>query len=211
MKTKKIISLLAACALLSSCHTSKTALSGYYERPYNERPVMERPSWPNYDIDNENSFAVFSRICPVVNQQSMGKPVKFIGEETDKTRYTLYRCKEATYVVYEYPIWQDWCFFCFYEGRRIVDVDTGDEYLLREVEHLPLNQCFWIHGQNGVWVRFVMVYPPLPDTVKVIQFFSPGGPERKWLNPEPSRSEPVFVDDLRPKPLAPPNKGRIIY
>ena len=208
---KRIISLLAVSALLSSCHTQKMESAGYDERPYNTRPIMERPAWPNYDIDNENSFAVFSQICPVVGQKSKGKKVMFLDQGPSNGRYTLYRCHEATYVVYEYLIWQDWCFFCFYEGKRIVDADTGDEYLLREVERLPLNQCFWIHGQTNQWVRFVLVFPPLPDTVKRIQFFNPGGPGRKWLHPMPERSEIIKVASLRPQIISSTPKGRIIY
>lgn len=213
MRTFRTIALVAAITLLTGCQTKQAALATetYDDRPYNEKPIMERPAWPNYDIDNQNSFAVFSRIMPV-KEFNLGHQITIIGQSKPNERYTLYRCKEATYITVDYLVPQDWYFFCWYEGSCIIDCDTGDEYMLRELEHLPLNQCFWVHGMAGKWARFVEVYPPLPASVRRIQLFSPGGPERQWLYPTPSRSKIMQLDDIRPTNAGHARKqGRTIY
>lgn len=197
--------------ILAGCQTKRAALAteAYDDRPYNEKPVMERPAWPNYDIDNENSFAVFGKILPV-SRQDLGHEINLTGQSA--VRYTLYRCKDATYVTVDYYVPQDWYFFCWYEGSRIIDCDTGDEYMLRELEHLPLNQCFWVHGMSGKWARFVEVYPPLPASVRRIQLFYPGGPQRQWLYTEPRRSKTIRLDNIRPTNAGHARKqGRTIY
>ncbi|MBR3442140.1 MAG: hypothetical protein IKG96_00610 [Bacteroidaceae bacterium] len=99
---KQYTFLAAALLLLCACGTQKQAVSSlplYDERPTNEIPTIERPAWPNYDTQNENSFAVFSHIYePPVRQ---GVPL--VGSQGDGSNATwrLYRCKDATYLTYD--------------------------------------------------------------------------------------------------------------
>lgn len=213
---KKAIIWAAAAMLLVGCHVQKTTLfvigtSPYDERPVNEKPTMERPAWPNYDIHNENSFAVFSHVASPTKPSDRKVQLMVDYGRPWSEFMTLYRCKEATYVVYSYVVPQDWFFFCFYEGDCIIDADTGDEYRLREVEHFPLNQCFWVHGMEGRQVGFVLVYPPLPDSVKRIRYFGAAGPHRRWFSPSAQKSKVYDLNDLRPHGASGSNvTGRII-
>ena len=196
MKTYINISLCLLTALLLSCSSVNEIgqeTSVLMQRPVNIKPTMERPAWPNYDIDNQNSFAIFSDMCTLDSRDIQNK---FLWENA---YITLYRCNDATYVAFDYLIPQECLFFCFYDNLQIIDADTGDSYLLREVEHFPLNQCFWIHGMTGKYVRFVKVFPPLSDSVRRIQFFDAGGSKRKWFYPSPSRSGVVDIKKLYPK------------
>lgn len=200
---KFMFTLMAAATMLIACRT-QSALADYDVRPENKQPVLERPAWPNYDVHNDRSFAAFSHIQTASPN----------GVSTFHGTYTLYRCEDATYLCYDYtvPTYQDWWFFRFTEGSAIIDADTHDRYMLRHVEHFPMNQCFWIYGQAGETIRIVSVYPPLPSSVKNIQFYEASAPSRQWMAGGESLSRTYKVKDLRPKPsvLQQMKKGRII-
>lgn len=196
----------AGCAL--TCAAQRLAGNNdteedFDQRPENKAPQLERPAWPNYDVNNENSFAVFNSVQSVHESQG----TRIFGSRHEE-RWTLFRCKEATYVAYDWlvPSYQDWWFFRFTTGSAIIDADTGDRYLLREVEYFPMDQCFWIHGQAGQTIRLVLVFAPLPKKVKHVQFYEAGALSRKWMDGSPSRSKTFNVKRLRPK--AEPNVFR---
>lgn len=201
--------LMAAATMLTGCHT-QSKLAAYDERPENKQPVLERPAWPNYDLHNDRSFAAFSHIQTA--PEGSGTYLKK-EDGTEIGRITLYRCKEATYVCYDWdvPTHQDWWFFRCNEGAAIIDADTGDRYLIQRVEHFPMNQCYWIYGQSGETIRLIDVYPPLPPSVKNIQIYEPTAPSRKWMDGSGSLSRTYKVNDLRPRPKSTSkNMGRII-
>ncbi len=212
---KKIMFLLfAASAMLTSCHTTKSILADYDKRPENKQPVLERPAWPNYDLHNDRSFAAFSHI-QTVPEDEMGKYL--IEEDGSFTsgRYTLYRCKDATYMTYDWtvPNNQDWFFWRFTTGSALIDADTGDRYLLRQVEHFPLDQCFWIYGQSTETIRLVLEFPPLPLSVKRIQWYEASAESRRWMDGTGMITKAYNVEDLRPHTKnkeVTKKKGRII-
>ena len=86
----------------------------------------------------------------------------------------------------------------FTTGSMIIDADTGDQYMLREVEHFPIDQCFWIHGQPGETIRFVLVYPPLPLSVKRIEFYEAPAESHGWLGGDARRTTTITLEELRP-------------
>ena len=122
-----------------------------------------------------------------------------MGSQGDGANATwrLYRCKDATYLTYDYVIPQDWFFFRFTTGSCLIDADTGDRYLLREVEHLPMDQCFWIHGMTGRTIRLVLIYAPLPESVKRICVYEAEGEPRQWMDGSAWMSQPNDVNTLR--------------
>lgn len=209
---KKNIMILVAAAMLSACHTTKNALATHDERPANQQPVLERPAWPNYDLHDDRSFAAFSHI----QTAPAGEQGGYTHRESSgwSGRYTLYRCKDATYLCIDYtiPKQQDWWFWRFTTGSALIDAETGDRYLLQQVEHFPLDQCFWTYGQAGETIRFVEVYPPLPSTVKRIQIYEASAESRRWMDGTGMLTKPISVSDLRPRGKAKsPKQGRIIY
>ena len=212
------IHILAAVAILTSCHSVKSALSSDYdERPENKQPVLERPAWPNYDLHDDRSFAAFSHIQTAPEDLNYNHLACEDGSYTQGS-WTLYRCKDATYVCYDWrvPTSQDWFFFRFTSGSAIIDADTGDRYVINSLEHFPLDQCFWIYGQSGERIRLVEVYPPLPLSVKRIQLYEASAESRRWMDGTGMLTKVINVDDIRPqakkvqKTEEPKQQGRII-
>ena len=208
---KNYIFILMAAAMLTSCHTTKMA---YDERPENIQPVLERPAWPNYDLHDDRSFSAFSHIQTAPNGE--GKRLEKEDGSITSCAYTLYRCKEATYLTCDWrvPSDQDWFFWRFTSGSALIDADTGDRYLLQQLEHFPMDQCFWIYGQSTETIRLVLVFPPLPPTVKHIQWYEASAESRRWMDGKGMITKPVDIDYLRPraKRSEPPKQrqGRII-
>jgi len=210
------MTLTAAAALLAGCHTTKGALSDVYdERPENKQPVLERPAWPNYDLHDDRSFAAFSH----VQTAPRGEGVYVQSEDGSfgHGRTTIYRCKDATYICYDWdvPNDQDWWFFRENSGAAIIDADTGDRYVVVSHEHFPLDQCFWIYGHKNETIRLISRYPKLPASVKRIRIYSPSSEARRWMSGEGSLSKVYQLDDLRPHAKKqekdkPKKQGRII-
>lgn len=200
--------LMATAAMLTSCHTTQIA---YDERPVNKQPVLERPAWPNYNLHDDRSFAAFSH----VQTAPKGEGVYLTKENGGMTSgmYTLYRCKDATYLCYDWtvPDYQDWWFWRMTSGSAIIDADTGDRYLIQSHEHFPLDQCFWIYGQSNETIRLVSVYPPLPPSVKHIQIYEASAESRRWMDGKGFITKPVNVNDLRPRAdLRPQAKDKLL-
>ena len=207
---KKMIIMIAVANVLAGCHSVQIA---YDDRPENKQPVLERPAWPNYDLHNDRSFAAFSHIQTA--PKSEGQHLQEEDGALTSGAYTLYRCKDATYMTDDWtvPKEQDWFFWRFTTGSALIDADTGDRYLLRRVEHFPLDQCFWIYGQSTETIRLVLEFPPLPLSVKRIQWYEASAESRRWMDGTGSITKPILIDDLRPhvKEKQPSKKqGRII-
>lgn len=210
MAMKKYLLIMVATAFITACHTTQIV---YDERPENKQPVLERPAWPNYDLHDDRSFAAFSHIQTAVNDE--GKRLQEEDGALTSGAYTLYRCKDATYLTYDWtvPSSQDWFFWRFTSGSALIDADTGDRYLLQSLEHFPIDQCFWIYGQSNETIRLVSVYPPLPSKVKRIQIYEASAESRRWLDGKGMITKPIDIDYLRPhsKDKQPSKKqGRII-
>lgn len=214
---KKIMILMfAASAMLTGCHTTKSLLANDYdERPENKQPVLERPAWPNYDLHDDRSFAAFSH----VQTAPKGQGIYIQGEDGSfgHGRTTIYRCKDATYVCYDWdvPNDQDWWFFRMTSGSAIIDADTGDRYVVVSHEHFPLDLCFWIYGHKNETIRLISIYPALPLSVKRIQIYEASAEARRWMSGEGSLSKVYNIDDLRPHAKnqeqdKPKKQGRII-
>lgn len=206
---KRMFVISAAIVLTLTVATlSASSREDYDVRPENKVPRIERPAWPDYDLHNQNSFAVFADVQTAPENE--GRQLRWESERVSSGRITLCRCREATYVTYDWtvPSYQDWWFFRWNEGAMIIDADTGDRYMLRHLEHFPMNQCFWIHGQSGETIRIVCVYPPLPLSVKRIRFFDPDVESRQWMSGRGKRSLIYDVESLRPVEAP---RGRIIY
>ena len=201
-----LLALVLACMAMSNGYGRKK-LPTYDVHPANQAPTLERPAWPNYDHQNENSFAVFSNIMEAW-QTDWGQSLW-----SERAKWTLYRCREATYVTFDWqvPDYQDWWFFRFTTGSAIIDADTGDQYLLREIEYFPMDQCFWVHGQSGRTIRFVLVFAPLPLSVEHVQIFEASAPTRRWMDGDAMRSRVFDLDELRPKAERVEKQGRVIY
>lgn len=199
-KEHKHLLIMAALAMLTGCNASKSILDNDYdEHPENKQPVLERPAWPNYDLHDDRSFAAFSHIQTAPENEG----IRLVEEDgsVQHSKTTLYRCKDATYLCYDFhvPDYQDWWFFRETSGSAIIDADTGDRYVVQSHEHFPLDQCFWVYGQKGETIRLIARYPPLPLSVKRVQIYSASAESRRWMSGTGSLSKVYKLDELRPQ------------
>lgn len=80
------------------------------------------------------------------------------------------RTAEATKITMTYPVGGNEWWFYFPKGLSIVDKHTKDIYQIKYVENkFPLDKKFIITGCCNKYVSFVLVFPPLPASVKTIQ------------------------------------------
>jgi hypothetical protein len=61
-----------------------------------------------------------------------------------------------------------------------------------------MNQCFWIYGQKKETIRIVLVFPPLPLSVKRIQIYEASAESRRWMDGKGMITKPVDINVLRP-------------
>ena len=119
-----------------------------------------------YDRQNWNTWKVLT-------DAHLIKPLK------DGTM-ALWRTPEATYVAVGYE--QNWTteYYSFGQGTMLVD-ETGRQYKLREIQGVPKDELFFMEGNSGDYVAFLLVFDPLPLELKEITYIAPGGePFSAW-------------------------------
>ena len=119
-----------------------------------------------YDKQNWNTWKVMT-------DAHLIKPVK------DETM-ALWRTPEATYLAIGYE--QNWTteYWSFERDIKLVD-NTGHQYKIREVLGLPLDELFFMKGNSGDYVAYVLVFDPLPLDISTITYIEPEGePFNAW-------------------------------
>lgn len=111
----------------------------------------------------------------------------------------LYRTKKATYLSIDYFQPKDKWFYFFNSGDRLIDEATGDEYWIRKAENIPMDTCCFVQGAKNRYIRFVLVFPPLPKKVKEVKYFSPSAPSRDTFTGLATREGPFEVEKMRKK------------
>lgn len=195
------IALATLCLLGIGCVSSRQ--QAYYDpRPENSKPTLVQEASKDYTIENTKTFAAYKNVYTISRLEG-----KFLVE--DKGVYQLYLTKDTTYLTVAYFCPQNPWFFFFNSGFSIIDRETGNRYMLREVEYFPTDTCFWIKGAARKYVRFVLKFPPLPLSVEEIDLFSPSSPSRYNFDGSAWRTSGLSVKELRPKERIP--QGEIIY
>ena len=119
-----------------------------------------------YDMQNWNTWKVMT-------DAHLIKPVK------DETM-ALWRTPEATYLAIGYE--QNWTteYWSFERDIKLVD-NTGHQYKIREALGLPLDELFFMKGNSGDYVAYVLVFDPLPLKVSSFTYIEPEGePFNAW-------------------------------
>ena len=119
-----------------------------------------------YDRQNWNTWKVMT-------DAHLIKPLK---NET----MALWRTPEATYLAIGYE--QNWTteYWSFGHDIKLLD-DTGHQYKIREVQGLPLDELFFMKGNAGDYVAYVLVFDPLPLDISTITYIEPEGePFSAW-------------------------------
>ena len=127
-------------------------------RPYNQTPTLERDMSPNYSAHNEQTWPVYTDIQTVSREEYY--------KADDKPQ--VFRGKDCTYVVDYNRIYYYHHWFHPRSNSKLVDPETGIQYMVRQLEHFPLDKYFWVHNMTDKFIKMVSIYPPLPEHVKTV-------------------------------------------
>lgn len=136
-----------------------------------------------YDMQNWNTWKVMTGAHLI-------KPVK---NET----MAIWRTPEATYLAIGYE--QNWTteYWSFGDDIKLLD-DTGHQYKIREVQGLPLDELFFLKGNSGDYVAYVLVFDPLPLELTKFTYIEPEGePFNAWGANWSGHVLPLDVKQLR--------------
>ena len=132
-------------------------------------PVMERDKSPNYAVQNDHTWPVYTQVN-VISEDELFLYATQTSNDGRLQRHQVYRSETCTYVTEVCRIIWDWQWFSFPSTTRLIDPQTGDQYMLRYVEYFPLDTKLWIHGQKDEYICFVYVFPPLGEEVNEVDF-----------------------------------------
>lgn len=136
-----------------------------------------------YDKQNWNTWKVMT-------DAHLIKPLK------DGTM-ALWRTPEATYLAIGFE--QNWTteYWSFGHDIKLLD-DTGHQYKIREVQGLPLDELFFMKGNAGDYVAYVLVFDPLPLELTKFTYIEPEGePFNAWGANWSGQVLPLNVKQLR--------------
>ena len=129
---------------------------------HKERMSEDKP----YDMQNWNTWKV-------MREAHLIKPL-------DNETMALWRTPEATYLAIGYE--QNWTteYWSFGHDIKLLD-NAGRQYKIREVQGLPLDELFFMEGNAGDYVAYVLVFDPLPLSISAITYIEPEGePFNAW-------------------------------
>ena len=111
-----------------------------------------------YDMQNWNTWKVLT-------------DVHLIKPQKDET-LAIWLTPETTYVAIAYE--QNWTreYFTFSSGLILLD-EAGHQYKLRKVQGVPLNELFFMEGNAGDYIAFLMEFDPLPLDLETITYIEP--------------------------------------
>lgn len=156
----------------------------------------------SYTIEDESTFPHYT------NVKLSSLPYDNFNQ---KVLY-MERTKEATLLTVISHVPLDWTWYQFSHNDMIVDSKTGDQYKLRGLKGgLPVDTCFYIRHQQGQVVEFTLIFPPLPKSVKMINYIQIPN-ETRINSGESTRLYHLNVKELlqKEKIYRPRPDGRII-
>lgn len=161
--------MMGAPVTISEGFTGTLDYQTYDTIPQLRKPRVEKEHMSEdkpYDTQNWNTWKVMT-------DAHLIKPLK------DGTM-ALWRTPEATYLAIGYE--QNWTteYWSFGHDIKLLD-PSGRQYKIREVQGLPLDELFFMKGNAGDYVAYVMVFDPLPLDVTDITYIVPEGePFSAW-------------------------------
>lgn len=87
---------------------------------------------------------------------------------------------EATYLAIAYE--QNWTreYWGFEPDTKLID-ERGNQYKLREIQGIPIDEMFFMEGMAGDYLAYVLVFDPLPLELTKITYIAPAGePFNAW-------------------------------
>ena len=137
--------------------------------PQLHKPIVHKEHMSEdkpYDMQNWNTWKVMrgAHLIKPLNDETMA----------------LWRTPEATYLAIGYE--QNWTteYWSFGHDIKLLD-NAGRQYKIREVQGLPLDELFFMEGNAGDYVAYVLVFDPLPLNISAITYIEPEGePFNAW-------------------------------
>ncbi len=131
--------------------------------PQFHKPIVHKEHMSEdkpYDMQNWNTWKVMRKAHLI-------KPL-------DNETMALWRTPEATYLAIGYE--QNWTteYWSFGHDIKLLD-NAGRQYKIREVQGLPLDELFFMEGNAGDYVAYVLVFDPLPLNISAITYIEPEG------------------------------------
>ncbi|MBR5654364.1 MAG: hypothetical protein IKX22_09825 [Prevotella sp.] len=141
---------------------------------YDTIPLLRRPRLllehvsedALYDKQNWNTWKVYT-------DAHLIKPL------ADNTM-AIWQTPDATYLAVAYE--QNWTreYFGWEPGAMLVD-ESGMQYHLREVQGVPKDEVFFMEGNAGDYIAYLMVFDPVPLDKPTISYIEPSGePFNAW-------------------------------
>lgn len=137
--------------------------------PQLRKPIVEKEHMSEdkpYDKQNWNTWKVMT-------DAHLIKPLK------DGTM-AIWCTPEATYLAIGYE--QNWTteYWSFGHDIKLLD-NAGRQYKIREAHGLPLDELFFMRGNAGDYVAYMLVFDSLPLDVSTITYIEPAGePFNAW-------------------------------
>ncbi len=165
--------------------------------PENRTPILIKPKTSLYNDHNFDNFPLYEDFQTVPAPR--GKRLGY-----SNTSVEIYRTKKATYVVSYCNTTNhdndDWLFFRFSSGVKIIDADTGKAYQVKALQHFPFDTFFWLHKNARTIHQFVFEFPPMPESVKRIKFRNGYAPDRYDFRGDAYAETKVYnIEDFYPK------------
>ena len=149
-----------------SIHRQSNEGIGVFKNDYDTIPQFHQPRIllehmsenKPYDLQNWNTWKVLTDVHLI-------KPL------TDET-LALWRTPQTTYVAIAYE--QNWTteYFTFKNGTMLLD-EYGHQYKLRKVQGVPMDELFFMKGNAGDYIAFLMEFEPLPLNIRIVTFIEP--------------------------------------
>lgn len=117
----------------------------------------------DYDYKKESTYSRWTGFQTVSPSAMSSRSDKY-------RRFAIRREKDATYFAVVYQMHWDAHWVQFGNRELLVDCETKDKYVIRDIEHVPLNKYFFVCDQLGQYVVFVLRFPPLDPSVDIIDF-----------------------------------------
>ena len=137
--------------------------------PQLRKPIVEKEHMSEdkpYDMQNWNTWKVMT-------DAHLIKPLK-------NGTMAIWCTPEATYLAIGYE--QNWTteYWSFGHDIKLLD-NAGRQYKIREALGLPLDELFFMRGNAGDYVAYMLVFDPIPLNVSTITYIEPAGePFNAW-------------------------------
>ena len=133
---------------------------------YDDKPQIRNPRLVkdenNYVIDKYDTWAVYT-------DAHLISPV-------EEGTTALWRTPEATYLAVAHE--QNWMreYYGVHDKTFLFD-NRGNRYGIKSISGLPLGKTFWIDGNSGDFIVFLLEFEPIPPDVTTVSYIESENPE----------------------------------